>query len=450
MTVVADVLGVSVRFIDDPTRAHVVYAPADPKGGAVWIPASASACDEGVSLSSELLGFGADRELREGAFDWIMPAWLILSQAEQRCGGQRDMYGRFLSSHSTLPGWVHDRPLIQQYARRLADELSVRFGSRLLSGAAPAWPEGRRFALCVTHDVDVLLRADPLRYAGMAVRGLCKGRRWMVREGLRDCLGSASAAMADNPYANWNRWLEYESDLAISSTWFFVCRPGFRWDEPQYRFESSALLGACVRAVGRAGQEIALHPWTNTSDKLARLIAQRGALERLSGETVHGSRNHLLLVNVPATWNAGAQAGLSYDASFGWVDRPGYRCGMAWPFVPYPIFSDAGSSEVASLLELPLAVMDGSLSDEMNLQADQAYEQARGIVEQAAAFGGLAVLLWHPHTMYERDFPDWFAVLQRMVEWAKGEGAWMPTMSQVVKWWQRRREIIARAAGTER
>lgn len=449
MSVVGDIIGVSVRFVDEPGSAHVVYGADEPSGEAVWVPAGDTHPDQPYPLSPQVLGLDDDRELGYEPFDWVRPAWSLLSQAEQRSSGRRDVYGRFLASYSALPGWVYDRPIIQEYAGRLADQLVERFGPEVLAGAAPRWPDDRPFAVCLTHDVDVLARADPLRHAGMAVRGLCGGGRWMVRQGLRDCLADASATVAENPYANWDQWLEYEGDLGIDSTWFFICRPGFRWNEPRHHFESSSLLGRCVRSVVAAGQEIALHPWTDTLGKPAKLAVQRAALERVGGRTVLGSRQHALLVDTPHTWDVAAQVGLSYDASFGWTDRPGYRCGLAWPFVPYCLANEYDMQNRQALLELPLAVMDGSLFDEMKLAPDQAYQQGLAVVEQAQRVGGLAVVLWHPHTMYEREFGGWFEVLQRLVDWAKQNGAWMPRLSEVVGWWHSRREIIARQATVE-
>jgi len=90
-------------------------------------------------------------------------------------------------------------------------------------------------------------------------------------------------------------------------------------------------------------------------------------------------------------WN---DAGLEYDSTLGFAERPGFRCGACYA---YPVY-DLIDRKPLNLIERPLIVMDAGVMDEryMGLGAGSA---ARDIMKKHKAvcrtFGGDFTLLWH-------------------------------------------------------
>jgi len=99
---------------------------------------------------------------------------------------------------------------------------------------------------------------------------------------------------------------------------------------------------------------------------------------------------HYLRFRAPDTWRALRQAGISGDATCGFQDRVGYRCGTG---DPYPVF-DVRARERLSLVERPLVCMDGALAAE-GRTTDGVIGILDRIVERARSVGGCCSFLFH-------------------------------------------------------
>jgi hypothetical protein len=152
-------------------------------------------------------------------------------------------------------------------------------------------------------------------------------------------------------------------------------------------------IAALLRRVDERGHEIGLHPSYRTFRDPEALRAE---LERLRGacaaagvrQEPRGGRQHFLRWENPATWRAWAQAGLEYDASLGFSDVAGFRCGTSRE---YPVF-DLLAGERLPLRERPLVVM------EQAILAPRPEAVAEAVAPLAAACrraGSDLSLLWH-------------------------------------------------------
>jgi hypothetical protein len=160
-----------------------------------------------------------------------------------------------------------------------------------------------------------------------------------------------------------------------------------------------------IERVHQRGHEVGLHGSYlsyNDSDRLAREQAKLRAFCDSLGirQDSWGGRQHFLRWSTPETFQACHVAGLDYDASLGYADRAGFRCGVARDYPAY----DVRQRCVLPLRERPLLAMDCTIMDEryMGLGTSQAaYDALLGIKQACRRYGGTFSLLWHNSRMVD-------------------------------------------------
>ena len=188
---------------------------------------------------------------------------------------------------------------------------------------------------------------------------------------------------------------------------------------------------ATLRRLVARGWEVALHGSFDSFRSAEALAAERRDVEALAGASVSGCRQHFLRFERPATWRAQAEAGLAYDATLGYHDADGYRCGFSFPFWPF-------AGEELPILELPLVVMDGTLRERQGLDADAAWRRLEGYLERTEADGAMLSLLWHNTYFCGLDAPGYRGVYERALDWIRDHGGWGASAREIGDWWRKR------------
>lgn len=123
-----------------------------------------------------------------------------------------------------------------------------------------------------------------------------------------------------------------------------------------------------MRRIHERGHEIGLHPIYNTYKDPQAIVAEAIRLKRVCNEEgirqqAWGGRMHYLRWETPTTLFGWDEAGMSYDSTLGYADRPGFRCGTCFDF---PAF-DPVQKRILNLRIRPLIVMECSVIDKMYL-----------------------------------------------------------------------------------
>jgi hypothetical protein len=140
--------------------------------------------------------------------------------------------------------------------------------------------------------------------------------------------------------------------------------------------------------------ELGVHPGYDTfrsPDKLRREVQM--IREILGGQPIGGRQDYLRWC--PDSWLDWENCGLVYDSTVGFADQIGFRAGTCFPY--YPWFFTLNRQ--ARVLELPLIVMDCTLSSYMELDVDQSLIAISECVEQCRKVGGVMTILWHNDSM---------------------------------------------------
>jgi len=356
--------------------------------------------------------------------------------AEQRSGA-RDRYGRVPSSENLLvQNTLEADPVISRAAVRLRAAVIASAGRRPVALVAP-WPDGKRWAAVVTHDLDVvalwpvftllriaeLSRKRELRRVGRTLRAA------LLAIG-RDPVGRAVRSLLDD-----------ERSRGVVSTWFVLCgTPTFatmRAGDLTYHPEAPA-TAALLRELAARGCEINLHGSFGTTDRPELFAEQRGRLERLIGRPVLGVRQHFLRMDPGVTSQGMVAAGFRYDATYGFPDRNGFRLGVADVIPGW----DAVAQRPIGLDEVPLCWMDRALSKYAGIEDPETWiAEAAALAEACQQVEGLWVGVWHPNLTPALGFPDAPRAFRALLDRLVAARPFVAPLSAVVEWRAARRSI---------
>jgi peptidoglycan/xylan/chitin deacetylase (PgdA/CDA1 family) len=306
-------------------------------------------------------------------------AFFHLARIEE-VGAPRDRHGRFFASSSRLDPL--DPPL-----ERLRRELGL---------PPPRYRDGARFAVALTHDVDVPWRWTRIGMHGAAAR--LKGDVLARRAGpaLHEARGLARVPLhklrGSDPNWRFAEIIAEENEHGARSTFFVMAGHGHRADGAAPE-SYERLRPRLVETLVETGAEVGLHGSYLAAEDIDRLARERALLAQLDGPLV-GHRYHYLRVDPHRNLVPLVDVGFRYDTSLGFPDALGFRAGIAHPFRPW----DLERNRPADLVEVPLAVMDATLAEERYeaLSAEAAKPRVFSLLDWAAEHGGGFSILWHP------------------------------------------------------
>ncbi len=329
--------------------------------------------------------------------------WDLFTGREEYTPGLRDRYGRF-----------------PHYLSRHGDCREARTSKYLHdSGLSPHYPDGRRFAVCLTHDIDcVYISRDCILDV---LNNL--GARPGARKSFAMRMPLYLLRQRSNPIWNFESIMDLEEKYGAKSTFFFMAGDRDLGRAVNYRIEA---LRDDLQQILARGWNVGLHCGYHSYDRLEELQAEKQRLENALGEEILGCRNHYLRFQVPDTWELLREAGFKYDATFGYADFAGFRNGMCHPFKPFNL----KTGRLIDICEIPLVIMDATLFSYMSLDASGAWEIARQLIDTADSLGGVITILWHNTYM----LGDKLKFYCKILDYCQEKNAWMTGCDELFKW----------------
>jgi hypothetical protein len=270
------------------------------------------------------------------------------------------------------------------------------------------WPEHCKFALAVSHDIDIIRRSTLGSVRLLFDRSLPGG--------FRAFLDSAGAILPGkrNPYDCVSQWSKLENAYGINSTYFIFCGPR------RHRFDPVYDLGMASKALSDIksnGSEIALH--SSIGCYHGDFIAEsKKGLDEFTSAVSLGIRPHYLSAFFPEFWNSSALAGFKYSSSLGFDNDIGYFKGIDMPIIPF----DKACDKSHEIVEFPIAIMECGLIGKQRADSDEVFHRGMNLIDRASENCSLVVLDWHQRTLYERDYPHWGSLFLRLIEHARSRG----------------------------
>jgi len=328
-------------------------------------------------------------------YDILGLTYWMLTRLEEIGRTDLDNHQRFpaTSSHAFKHGYL-ERPIV--------DEWLIILGQVMQK----VWPhielKQHKFSMKVSHDVD-----DPTLYGFKTWYGLLRVMAGDVikRRNLANAIRApwikltTTQRLHPSDPANTFDWImDISEQHGITSAFYFICGRTDPSKDADYEPEHPAIRDL-MRRIHKRGHEIGLHPSYNTYQKPAALASEALRLRRIAAEegieqNEWGGRMHFLRWNQAITQKAWADAGMSYDSTLSYADRPGFRCGTCFE---YPAF-DTATDEPLELRIRPLVAMDCTVMAERYLglgSTEAAYKKFNELKNNCRKVGGVFTLLWH-------------------------------------------------------
>jgi len=312
----------------------------------------------------------------------------------------------------------------------------------------PAWPGDAPYAVCLTHDVDLV----SAKSIASSLRGVVRtGAFWWKSKSNRalskiaqrvfGLLQSTANVGRADPLHCFERWLEVEAEHGAKSTFFFFPQSTRipHWSDCFYRYSDKVVFDGqkcsvkeMMREINRRGWEIGLHASWGGSWDLSELKRQKDELQEALGDEVVSIRNHCLNYHMGRTPFIQAEAGFRQDSTLGFNSNVGFRCGTSYPF--YPGCGPLGSQNKA--LEIPLIIQDKSLmgiNKGLRLDSVTAFKYIEMLAAKVKDVGGVLTLLWHPNTVADAKL---FDLYRSALQYLRNEGVFFGSAKDIGDHWR--------------
>ncbi len=405
-------LGWPVAFV--PSREELLSSDAPkltygalPLPGAFHVPLSdwfAGAVANGAKPTSSgtgrdliLFPIGPDHDVFAAIF-------FLIALNEEYSIPKLDEHGRIHVDELTLVrSYAHEFPIADHWALKLAERLRAAFPS------LPLPQRSYRHVLTVDMDNGLKYAARSWQRAmGASAKELAAGRatsfieRWNVRMG-----------RTEDPYATFvDRLREARGDVDRIIA-FVLTRGEGRFDHAA-RIDHPVFVGL-LKGLAEVA-EIGLHP-SYESSRDERIIArEREQLSKVTGRSIHVSRQHFLRWRMPDTFRALLANGFTEDHSIGFSDRIGFRAGTCTPFAWYDLERD----EETPLMLHPFAAMDSALANRTGEGLQMALGEMKRVSDAVREVNGSFVSVWHDRFLSgHEEFKGGPEAMRELVDHAK-------------------------------
>lgn len=338
----------------------------------------------------------------ELALDVFGSSFFFLSRYEEAVSNIRDEHGRFPSSASISSKWgILDRPVVNEY-------LEIFWNC-----AKQIWPDlerkPRTFRVIPSHDIDWPYQFLDVSWKTATrnfLRAIKHGKpsvvvAWSWRYLLYRC-----GALESDPY-HTIRWILDQSDQrGLESAFYYIPQQTHTELDPADYLDHPHVMSQWKMIIER-GHEIGVHPGYETFESAEAIVEAANRVRNSLGKLGHsdadiGGRQHFLRWSTPETARSWEEAGLSYDSTLGYADRPGFRCGTCYE---YP-FYDVKARKPMILRERPLIAMDCSVIDQQYMglgTSDGALKIMTSLKDTCRKYQGDFTLLWHNQRFASRE-----------------------------------------------
>lgn len=286
------------------------------------------------------------------------------------------------------------------------------------------YPEGKEFAVCLTHDVDYIY--PPFSHTILSSLSCIKN---MDINRLKEHLFWKDKGREFSPYRNFEEIMGLEERYDAKSSFYFMATDKTDKDITRFRYDIEDIESE-LRLIVDNGWEVGLHGGYYTYNNLEYMQSEKKRLESVLGKRIIGYRNHYLMFKPPDTWELLAKAGFRYDATLGYNDMVGFRNGLCHPFKPFNINTD----KEINVLEIPLVVMDSALFN-FTSSFDTAWNTVKELIDTTKRYNGVFTILWH-NDGFNRSFRDtWINIYDKTLSYCSENNAWITSGEEIFKWW---------------
>lgn len=353
-----------------------------------------------------------------------------------------DEHDRLVFGHSFQAKLrVAETPLVNVYLRFLEDLFKQKYPHMRTT---PLWPEGKKCAIGLSHDVD-----RPDKYTFLKAPFFLKNKT--LKENLWINLRKASAAIKyitdkhrDN-YWLFKDILQSEEQLGFQSTFFFAAVNSFdeygAFYDVDYDITNDKFLAVFDEILKREF-EIGLHASYNAYLNKHHFVYEKQKIEDITKIKLKGLRHHYwhMRKDQLRTLRMHEFAGFEYDSSIAFNDSLGFRRNIALPYFPW----DEGNGCKLNIMELPVFCMDDHLFCRP-IEIYAAVDELKKFLETIKQLGGVGVIDWHVKSSYPKNskYLNWGKTYIKLLEHLSNESEiWVTSLGNISDWLKNRSKTI--------
>lgn len=328
-------------------------------------------------------------------YDILGLTYWMLSRQEELGRTDLDDHGRFAatSSHAFKHGYL-ERPIVDEWLDVLGQVIQKTWPALSL--------KVHQFDMKVSHDVD-----GPSRYAFCSISGIVRAmagdvlkrrdfKSALLAPWVRLC--SKTALHPADPENTFDWIMDVSERHGLKSAFYFICGRTDASRDADYEPDHPAIRNL-IRRIHIRGHEIGLHPSYGSYQSPEIISTEAQRLRRIAFEegvvqSEWGGRMHYLRWEHPTTLSGWAQAGMTYDSTLSYADRPGFRCGTCFEYPAFdPVSKTAPPLRIRPLIAMECTVMAPRY---MGLGTGKAaLAKFMELKNACKAVNGSFTLLWH-------------------------------------------------------
>ena len=374
----------------------------------------------GIGISSEnyilIPSYCCTKSVDEASWedcDWFTAAFSLMTGETEEWFELNN--GCIHSYSSKLPSWFHpafERAWVNRIFLFLRRWYAVKNNIDETAVFGPV-PIAR---LYLTHDVDAVSKTNILKMKRISL-DIFNSLHLLKRKRFNDVVEKLRKtwrySVRGNTYDYFDHIMRLEKKHSRSSIFFiyskikrdpinavlsYVFDPSYDLNKSQTRY--------LIQKVRSNGGKIGLHQSFLSWNRKGKTDAELQHLSSSFSTGVVACRQHWLRFSWQETWATQANAGLTFDFTLGFNDRPGFRNSAA---LKMQVINRQLGTKNRKFYSIPMLLMDQHLFDHQTLSVDEQRKQIDHFLQELKDVGGVASVNWH-HRVFDKADYGWGSI----------------------------------------
>ena len=333
-------------------------------------------------------------------FDPFAASFYLVSRYEEYLPYRKDEYGRFSTSESIAfqKDFLH-KPMVNIWAYKIGEILKQRFNSFNFTG--------RKYKFLPTIDIDAAWaykQKGVFRTMGGYLNELSRLDFKEIAFRTKVLLGTEK-----DPFDTYEFQLQVQKKYNIQHI-YFILFAEYGFNDKNTPIQSMAFRKLIKSLADYA--EVGIHPSYNSNLYTKKLKQEINKLSKVLNREITKSRQHFLKLQFPTTYRNLINLDITDDYSMGFAAKPGFRAGICSSFNFYDLDLDTETN----LRVHPFTFMEGTLRDYMEVEADEAMDIIKPLIDEVKAVNGTFISLWHNESLSnDKRWVGWHTVYEEMI-----------------------------------
>lgn len=334
-------------------------------------------------------------------FDPFACAFYMVSRYEEYLSESTDEHELFTDTENiVVRHGLNQKPIVDTMAYLVAEKISVQFPEFKI--------RKRTFQFVTIIDIDnawAFKNKSIFVSFGAILKAVFHGRCDELKQRLIVFLG-----LRKDPYDNYKYILETYKGL-LNNILFFI----LMGDRDQFVKSISHKNKNFRQLITNISSvcEVGIHPSYTSNNKPWLFETEKERLEDIIRKPVKKSRQHLLKLKLPQTYQQMMKAGISDDYTMGFASLAGFRAGTCTAY----FFFDLSRNKKTELLIHPFQLMDVTLKNYLHLDTDEACQMIGELMLEVKKVNGTFISLWHNESLKDSGkWLGWRKVFEQILE----------------------------------